>query len=676
MSSSEKLVWGVESTNITKAGIILAILMAIIAPIVMTLLYGLVWPSTFLEWVWAWPGLILLLVIGVFNLLVRLLTKKLSLTVADAVLIYLAISASAGYAFSSSFLIAHYAHMTYYVPTISDNGKLMPDLWVPKGNITVAGQSIPALAPIFNDEARRTLLSDPNWFSIVLGAWAPSLALWILVFIFLAVSQIGIALMFRKPWIDEEMLPFPYAQMAVEVMRSTGFRGAWEHRFGSKIMFGIGLLIGFLIILPNLLYQLRIISGLPDLYGSLLVSAQGGYDLSPSIGNDIALMITLAPLFIGLAFLLPIDVLVTAIAWYLIMYIILPPIEVSLGIVPLTQSQDAHTNYFTIGHWYGLMPHMVTRGIAIGFPIAWLIFAWRHLKNFTADPEVKYGMILGLGGLVITWILLSISGVDAHIALLVVVITLLLYTTWMRIRAETTWTTAIYNYGPWWHEMLVLPWIPYRFSGNWHSREAFAAAASFYPLVTDRTLATIPGPAVMEGFRLAKVAGIRTRRIVEIGLLASILGIILAFIINIWGMYSYGLSGTVGGTWTGGPDRGFEPNWIDTMVHQNYIQHMSNDHMLWLPQFLIGIVLGAVLVWARTLFPGIPFNPIGILIGDMPVTGLLMFIPNIIALIVKLIVIRIMGVEGYEKYIVPLMTGLVISSFIMIWVSHVMQRFV
>ncbi|OYT41010.1 MAG: hypothetical protein B6U89_00455 [Desulfurococcales archaeon ex4484_58] len=677
---SRKLIWGVEPTGTTIAGIILAIIMAIVAPILMTLMYGLIWPDTFMEWVWAWPGLILLLVIGALHLLVKLilslLKSRLSLTIGDSILIYIAISASAGYAFSSSFLLAHYAYMVEGAPSISDNGKLMPDLWVPKGNITVNGVTMHALAPMFNETAREILLKDPNWFSIILSAWLPSLILWILVFLFLAIAQIGVALMFRKPWIDEEMLPFPYAQMAVEVMRATGFRGAWEHRGSSKILFGVGLLIGFLALLPNLLYSLKILSELPDLYGSLLVSAQGGYDLSPYIRNNVALMVTVAPLFIGLAFLMPLDVLITAIIWYALMYILLPFIEVSLGIVPLTETQDAHTNYFTIGHWYGLMPHMITRGIAIGFPIAWFLLTWKHISNWRRDREVFFGVIFGLTGFILAWILLSVSGVEPHIALLVTLIALLLYITWMRIRAETTWTTALYTYGPWYHEHLVLPWLPYRLSGRWYSREAFAAASSFYPLVTDRTLATVPGPAIMEGFRLAKVNNMHIRKIVVIGSFAVLMGIIISFILNLWGMYSYGLYGTVGGKWVGGPDRGLEPTWVDTMVHQNQITHMSNDHWLWFPQYIVGIIIGFFLVILRTFIPGVPFSPIGVLIGDMPVTGVLMFIPNVIALIVKLIVIRILGFEGYEKYIVPLMTGLVISSFFMTWLSYVTPKLI
>ncbi|ABN70490.1 hypothetical protein Smar_1399 [Staphylothermus marinus F1] len=674
MSAEEgkKLFWGVSPTNITIKGVVVAIIMAILAPIITNLLYGLVWPSTFLEWVWAWAPLILLLVIGVLNLIVALINKRFALTVADAILIYVAIAASAGYAFSANFLLIHYAYMTYQVPSITDNGALMPDLWVPKGSIIVNGQEIPALAPIFNESARSMLLSDPNWVGIVLSAWAPSLTLWILVFFGLAMAQIGIALMFRKPWIDEEMLPFPYAQMAVEVMRITGFKGASEHRFISKIMFLVGAIVAVVILLPNLLASLKIIQNLPSIYGQLLVSQFGGYDLSPSIGYDVALMITVAPLFIGLAFLMPMDILITAIVWYFLMYIVLPPIEVSLGIVPLTETQDAHTNYFTVGHWYGLMPHMVTRGLAIGFPIAWFALAWRHLKNLRSDKEVLFGAIFAIIGFLLAWGLLAGTGLEPHIALLVVVITLLLYITWMRIRGESTWTTAIYNYGPWWHEMLVLPWLPYRYSGNWHSKEAFAAAASFYPLVTDRTLATIPGPAVMEGFKLAKVGGVSPNKVVRISFIAVISGIVLSFLITLLGLYYYGWFGSVGGKWVGGADTGFEPNWIDSMVHQNYIQHMSNDPTLFMPQFIVGIILGILLVWVRLLFPGVPFNPIGILIGDMPVTGLLMFIPNIIALISKWIIIRITGVEGYEEKIVPFMAGLAIFSYIMIWLSYVL----
>ncbi len=673
-SELKKLTWGVSPTGITIWGVILAVIMAIIAPLVTTLIYGLVYPYTFMELVWAWVGLLFLLVIAALHLLLKIILKFLgldkSLTVGDSVLIYLAISASAGYAFSTNFLLYHYIYMTYGDGAyISDYGKLMPGLWVPNTNITIGGKSIHVLAPLFDPDAHALLVSQPNWYMTILGAWAPSLALWILVFLGLAVSQIGFALLLRKPWIEEEMLPFPYAQMAVEVMRVGGFRGVWEYRNISKIMFLIGALVGFVSQLPSLLEALNIIpsGSLPPLYGQLLVSIHGGYDVSPYIGNNVALMITVAPLFIALAFLMPLDILITAVAWYIIMYIILPPIEVMLGIVPLTQTQDAHTNYYTIGHWYGLMPHLITRGIALGFPIMWFILVWRHISNLE-NREVKWGHIFAWGGLAFTWILLAISGVEAHIALLVVVVTLLLYITWMRIRAETTWTTAIFTYGPWWHEMLVLPWLPYRFSGNWNSKGAFTAAASFYPLVTDRTLATTPGPALMEGFKLAKITGIRTRKIVMIGLIAVVLGIVISFLTNLLGGYAYGWKS---GKWIAGADTGLEPSWINTMIHNNQVTHMSNDPLLWLPQFIIGIILGALLVWIRVLLPGIPFNPLGILIGDMPVTGVLMFVPNVIALVVKMLYIKIAGVESYEKHIVPLMAGMAIFSFLTAWLAFI-----
>ncbi len=671
-----KLVWGIEPTGVTKAGVILAVILTIIMPIIMTLMYGLVWHITFMEWVWAWPGLIFILLIGVINLAFRLLFQflrghGLALTVGDGVLNLVAINTSAGYAFSSRFLLSHLIYMSYGPGApISDYGRLMPDLWVPKGNITIAGTSMPVLKPLFDPDAHALLVSQPDWYLTILGAWAPALALWMLVFIGLAVSQIGFALLFRKPWIEEEMLPFPYAQMAVEVMRTTGFRGAWEHRNWSKVWFLIGGLVGFLIELPNLLQALGVITGLPDLYGALFVSLLGGYDLSPIVGNNIALMVTLSPLFIGLAFLMPIDILLTAVSWYILMYIILPPVEVAAGIVPLQATQNALNNYYYIGHWVGLMPHLITRGVAIGFPIMWFILVWRHMKNWS-NKEVKWGHIFAWGGLVLAWIMLAISGVEAHIALMIVVITLLLYITWMRMRAETTWITAVQWYGPWWHEMLVLPWLPYRYAGKWHSKEAFAAAASFYPLVTDRTLATTPGPAVLEGFKLAKFAGVRVRTITIIGLLGAFLGIIISFTGTILGYYGYGPDATGVGHWLFGPDTGLEPQWLKSMIWNNKITHMSNDPNLWLPQFIVGIILGIILVWLRVLLPGIPLNPLGILVGDIAVTGVLMFVPNLIALIIKPLYIRIAGVESYERVIVPFMAGMAIISFITMWYAWI-----
>ncbi len=668
----KKLVWGVEPVGVTKAGIILAVILTIISPIVMTLMYGLVWHVTFMEWVWAWPGLIFLLLIGVINVAFRLLFQflrgqGLALTVGDGVLSLVAINTSAGYAISSNFLITHLVYMSYGSgASISDYGKLMPDLWVPKGNITIADTSMPVLKPLFDPDAHALLVSQPNWYMAVLGAWAPSLILWMLVFLGLALSQVGFALLFRKPWVEEEMLPFPYAQMAVEVMRTTGFKGAWEHRNWSKLWFLIGALVGFLIELPDLLSSMHVIGQLPDLYGALLVSSFGGYDLSPFIGNNVALMITLSPLFVGLAFLMPIDILVTAVSWYILMYIIIPPIEVASGFIPLQTTQSAFNNYYYVGHWVGLMPHLITRGVAIGFPIMWFFLVWRHMKNW-GDKEVKWGHVLAWGGLALAWIMLAISGVEAHIALMIVIITLLLYVAWMRVRAETTWTTAIMWYGPWWHEMLALPWLPYRYSGKWHSKEAFAAAASFYPLVTDRTLATTPGPAIIEGFKLGKISGVRVKTIAIIGVLGAVLGIIIAFIGELLGFYGYGPNATGVGIWLFGADTNLEPQWLKSMIFNNKITHMSNDPNLWMPQFISGIILGIILVWIRVLFPGVPFNPLGVLIGDMPVTGVLMFIPNIIALIVKPLYIRIAGVESYERVIVPFMAGMVIFSFLTMW---------
>jgi len=681
---SEKHVWGVSQTNITIAGLIIAIVSGILAPLLISLMYGLVWPpSTFSEWVWIWPALILISIIGLLNIVVRIVTtillkKGIALTLADAILIYTVIACGAGFAYPFSFLIGQYTYMVYGDPSISNYGRLIPDLWVPKGNITLSSGSVDVLAPIYSSESREILLKENNWFSLVLRTWSPSLIFWISIFFSLALAQIGIAILLRKQWIEEEMLPFPFAQAAVEVMRTTGFRGAWEYRKISKIMLGIGALIGFLIQLPNLLVSLRRMSpaDVPQLYGQLLVSQYGGYDLSQTVGNNVALMITLSPLFLGLALLMPLDILITAVAWFLIMYVILPPIELQLGIIPLNPTQSAHSNYYWIGHWYGLMPHMITRGLAIGFALAWLALTLKRYREIVTIKSGYIAIALLAIGIIVPTSLLAISGVEAHISLLVVVLTILLYTTWMRIRAESTWITALYTYGPWWHEFLVLPWLPYRLTGNYNSKEAFAAASSFYPLVTDRTLATAPGPSVLEGLKLARLSGIRMKIFIPLIVYAILAGLILGSLSTLWGMYRYGLSETPGGTWVGAPDRSLMPNWVRYMVHYNKIDHMSNDHMMWLPQFIIGVVLGIVLIFLRIVIPGIPLNPLGILIGDMPITGVLMFIPNIITIVVKTIVIKILGVEGYEKYVVPLVAGLIITSFVTMWFSFVAPRII
>ncbi len=742
----KKLVQGIEPLGTTVAGIIVALIMAVATPVIMSIMYGLAYPYTYYEVLWAFPGLMVLGLLIVIHLPVRLLTAMLSLgedaritalvvsavltavfailayagltvlkiavwqvmvfamlavlgaaitvafvvmkitgaealTAGDAALIYLASTASGSLPVAASFLLGHITFVAAPKgnPAYSYNGTYVPDIWVPKSIIDIDGHPIHILNPIYDRASRELLLSRGDWVGIVLGAWGPALAYWILLFAALAMAQIGFAILVRKQWIEEEMLPFPYAQAAVELIRAGGFRGAYEHRRESLLWLGLGGLVAFLMMLPIYLvhYQVLPSDALPGWYGAL-VAPGGGYNdfakqIYESTGLYMAISPSISPLFLGLALLMPIDILITAVVWYVIMYIVLPPIEVSQGIVTqLSGPTDAQTIFYTVGHHQGLMPHFISRGMMIGLPIAWLLFSGIAIMRGTKPTDP--GFLMLAGGFLVAWILLSVAGINPAVSLLIVLLTMLLYITWMRLRGETSWLTGMGFYGPWYHEMLVLPWLPYRESGNYNSPEAYAAAMSFYPLVTDRTLAAIPGPAVLEGFKLAKITGIDYKKIILVGVIAALSGIVIGFIVTLLGFYAYGISGVSGGKWVGGADRSLEPQWVSTMVKTGQIEHMANDTALWLPQFLIGIVLAVVLVWLKTIFVGLPINPLGIVLGDQQLTGVTMFIPNLIALIVKPLFIRVFGVEQFEKIIIPFAAGMILLGFFGGWVLTVDMR--
>ena len=743
MASEKKLVQGIEPTGTTLGGIIMAVIMSIATPIVMSLMYGLAYPYTYYEILWAFPGLLVLGLLIIVHLPLRIieailgsgepvklmvlslaitvlftglawagfahvfapwqtmlflltailsaavtastlimyLTGSQGLTAGDAALTYVGATAGGALPIAASFLLGHITFVAAPKgnPAFSNNGTLVPDIWVPKNIITIDGTPIHILNPIYDRASRELLLSRGDWVGIVLGAWGPALAYWIILFAALALAQIGFALMVRRQWVEEEMLPFPYAQAALELIRAGGFRGAYEHRRSSILWLGLGALTAFLLMLPILLAHYKVLPGdvVPPWYGALVAPGSGYNDFPKQIyqstGLYMAISPSISPLFIGLALLLPLDILLTAVVWFIIMYIVLPPIEVSQGIVTqLSGPTDAQTIFYTVGHHQGLMPHFISRGMMIGLPIAWLLFSWRSLAKGVSirDP----GFIMFSAGFIIAWILLAMAGINPLISLMIVLLVILLYITWMRLRGETTWITGFGFYGPWYHEMLVLPWLPYRESGQYGTGEAWAAAMSFYPLVTDRTLAAIPGPSVLEGFKLARITGIDYKKILYIGILAALSGIVIGFIVTLLGFYAYGIQGVGGGTWVGGADRSLEPQWVNTMVKQGRIEHMANDTALWLPQYIIGIIFAIILVWLKTIFVGVPFNPLGIVLGDQQLTGVTMFIPYLIALVVKPLIIRIIGVEGYEKIIIPFAAGMILVGFFTGWVLVVDNR--
>ena len=77
--------------------------------------------------------------------------------------------------------------------------------------------------------------------------------------------------------------------------------------------------------------------------------------------------------------------------------------------------------------------------------------------------------------------------------------------------------------------------------------------------------------------------------------------------------------------------------------------------------FALGIALTAGMAWARTMFAGFPFNPLGYVLAPTWAMTVLWF-PCLLAWSIKSVVMKFGGIETFRK-LAPLMLGLVLGEF-------------
>ncbi|HDD63999.1 MAG: hypothetical protein DRJ32_00650 [Thermoprotei archaeon] len=650
-----------EFLGISRKAFLTAILISIILPIVLQLNYALLFPYTYAEWGWMKGPWIVTLILGLFIGLLSRVSNKFRISKTDFTVIYAAILISSVFYLVPSYTLGWFTYMVY------DEGRrlkilggedapFMPDLWVPK--------SIDVLVGMFK----------PGRPYVPWGAWAGPLGYWIVFFIALGLVQIGIATILRKQFIEIERLPFPYAMAGIDIWRASNIAG-FEERPGK--IFGInslwlGALLAFILYLPGALASLSAGAISPPQAYWDNIWPGWGIDLSPVITYNVALRVSLSPAYISLALLWPMEILITAVVWYALMYIVLPPIQVFAGVTTIFETQYAHENYYRTGHWYGaLMVHFVTRGMIVGLAIVTIAFSWRLFKDaFKGGKIERTSSILIIVGLVLDILLLLAAGVDAWAAVFLPVFAILLYITFARVRAEAGWDTCYGTYGPWYHEMVQLPYIPYQASLTYNTPQACRSVLPFIPLVTDRALVAMQLPPVMEAYKIASETKVSPKVIFKISIISMVISVVIGFILTVWGAYTYVWD--IG--WVGAADKVMWSDWVSAMIYEGQVIHQANDWRLWMPQFISGIVLAGFIEYARRIFIWFPFSVAGIILGDAALTGSFMFIPNLLAFVIKFVAIRFGGVKVYENYIRPFCTGFFTVSWIMVWLNVIGVR--
>jgi len=653
------------------------ITMGVIASIVSTIIVVFVLnfgvkDKTF-EWSWVTGPFIFLFLIMLIHRIWAFAAPKLRLNQRQSVIIYSMLMLSSTFAVIPYFLMPWFSFLVQsdtYRAGVLGGGSYMPNLWVPNPT-----------QPSIVDGAFFGNTAVP-W-----GEWLAPLIYWIILFSCLGLCQIFINVIWRKQFVEIERLPFPYADAATEIVRGGNASGLEK---ASKIWkfgpFWWGALVGFLFMLypvltalHNLLPWFPAIGELPEVYNWWI----WGYDATAIIRNNVVLRINLNPMWIALAFLIPLDTLLSAWLWFFVCYVVLPPIQVAIGTSRPFPEQNDGSNFIWANHWagQGFMAGWVMWGVMLGLPL-WMLFFNRGyiigtirkaLGKAKGNPDGENGLYrMAYIGAIITFAivvgLLIAAGLPWIAGIIIPAWALLIYWAWTRVRAIGGGYTDYWWYGPWYQDpAAAIPWIPFSVTETYNSAAAFRTLGIGMMLMEDRALGAIPQPASMESFKLADRAGISPKKLLAPQAIAVIIGVAIAFPMTIWGAYTWGWDNK----WIGGPNRGDWSTWFTAFIRDGSNVLVPVDWSSWLGQFIFGSVFVGVLIFLRMRLVWWPIEPVGVILGSSALTGWFMFTALVVAWVGKKLALRIGGTRLYEKVLMPFFSGLFVVALLMLYIQKI-----
>lgn len=602
---------------------------------------------------------------------IQLIHKKLHLTAQEWTIVF-AITAMIWPMLFWVGVFTWAAGLIHFVPAVKfeDWGKVIdyvPDLWIPKDpevavayyeakDVTWIAPGIPAITVPYAD------------------AWAPSVTMWVLFGVFIALLTYGLSLIFKRVFVDIEKLPFPcvYPNLYVVQLVSTpakpaesGVRGLiWSRK---ALWFWIGFIASFLIeFLRNDGY------GLPFILREMPYS---GFDLDVNFTGAgkayIPLMWWNFAFTFGLALLFPLDVLLGGIVFYLIFHVIAPYIAVYVVGMKSPGSygfgdcwafwEDFHAVFLFM--WIGIALFTVwnTKEYWMGSLRAFL----RGGETAEGEPcSYRTMWILFLVGFIglIAWML--VSGIHPWMAFIVTVYIVLAQVAWMRIRGEAWQLLGIVPWG--WRTQHTVPYYTRAFAaligvpteGKAETINAFGPAAVLaHPLTGGCYQPWSPVDGSLHSYKMASETKTDPRDVFKAQLPTLILGII---IVTVLGWMVVGASGVRGwwASWTTGWD-GCRNN--IGQARFAVVRERMLEAKTW-GWGLAGIIIAVVLMYARMRFPWFPINVIGAAILNWTqVFGMLV---TIVAWVVKLITLKIGGTKVYEDILTPLAAGMVLGGVI------------
>jgi len=475
------------------------------------------------------------------------------------------------------------------------------------------------------------------WLTPVL-AWTGFIA--VLIFVMICISTLV-----RSQWADRERLAFPIIQLPLAITEpgTTLWRNPllW---LAFAVAGGIDLINGLHYLYPTIPY----LSIAPTL------DNYGANDLMRFI-PDMPwaaigwLPVTFYPAVIGLAFLVPTDLLFACVFfffWWKAMFVLAAALGLSQGFTEeMSRSVFPFHNEQMFGGYLAIAIIPLIIGKAY-YREVWKRILGRPSEVDDSQEGLSYraaaiGILLGLAGLVA---FSTHAGLSLNLAILFFLIFCIISIAVARVRAE--FGSPVHDFH-WAGPGQTITYVGG--TANIGNRDLTILSLLWW---FNRAYRSHPIGNSIEGLQMAARTRSPARPIVTAIVLASVLGALAVF----WGWlhYAYGLG--VASKWNGGDARGVEmcsnlQSWIENPTQANFGSLFAVG---------AGFAITMLLAAARTAYVGWPLHPVAYAISASWSIHLV-WMPMLIAWIAKTTILRYGGLHAYRRAL-PLFFGLILGE--------------
>ncbi len=487
--------------------------------------------------------------------------------------------------------------------------------------------------------------SSSLYQSAVISAWLTPVLAWTGFIVLLIFGTVCISVLVRSQWADRERLTFPIIQLPLAITDP-------ETPVWRSPLLWIGFTVAGAIDIVNGLHYLY--PSVPYLSIAPTLDSYGTNDLMrflpdmpwAAIGW---LPVTFYPAVIGLAFLVPLDLLFASVFfffWWKAMLVLSAALGISQGYTEqLSKSVFPYQNEQMFGGYLAIAigPLLVGRQY---YRQVWLRIIGRASEVDDSHEGLSY-RVAAIGLILVIAALAAFAmraGLAPSLAILFFIMYYVISIAVARVRAE--FGSPVHDFH------LAGPGQTITYIGgtaNLRHRDLTVLSLLWW---FNRAYRSHPIGNNIEGLQMAAQTRSRSRAIVAAIVVASVVGTLAVF----WGWLHSGYSLGVASKWNAGEARGVEmctnlQSWLESPTEPNFMSLFAVGG---------GFAITMLLAAARTAYVGWPLHPVAYALSASWSIHIV-WLPMLIAWIVKSVLLRYGGLQAYRRAL-PLFFGLILGE--------------